>query len=262
MPTIGETPYLSTLALTHPLRAGGGLHACQLVPGRLTELSSQLVEGSLDAGPITVQQYLLHADRLERIPNLSVSSWGRAGNGLLFSVGPIGSPQGIEIAVPSRAAGIVAVLRSLMIEMYGLEPSFTERTGPLDQLLREHGAALLYEDEALIASQEMSPEIEVWDLGDAWWELTHTPLIYMLWVCQSSLSAEQKAEIALLMDRAKAQSQDGRAELVAAARERHALPESVLEGFLGRFNYDFTPAHQAGLNVLSQTLLKVDPLYS
>lgn len=259
MRKIGETHYLSTLSLTYPLRTGVVASDDELVPGGLTELSAQLISGELAAGPISVIEYLRHRERFERIANLSVSSWGRAGCGLLFSTQPIGHPAGHEIAIPTRTAGAVYLLRSLMTEMYGVEPRFVEHSAPLDELLAEHGAALLFEDEALVASQSVGSEVEVWDLGDAWWQLTNTPLIYMLWVTQARLPEADRRAIADTLAQAKAAAVAVRPQLVAAAAQRTGLGEAVIEGFLGRFNYDFTPAHEQGLKLLDQILMRPEP---
>lgn len=256
MRKIGETQYLSTLSLTYPLRRGVVAMDGELVPGGLTELSEQLIKGELDAGPISVIDYLRHRDRFERIANLGVSSWGRAGCGLLFSTQPIGHPAGHEIAIPTRTAGAVYLLRSLMTEMYGVEPRFVEHSAPLAELLAAHGAALLFEDEALVASQSVPSDVEVWDLGDAWWQLTNTPLIYMLWVTQARLPAGDRQAIADMLMQSKAAAVAVRPQLIAEAALRTGLAEGVIEGFLGRFNYDFTPAHATGLKLLDQILMR------
>lgn len=256
MRKIGETHYLSTLFLTYPLHTGVVATQDELVTGGLTELSAQLVAGELDAGPISVIEYLQHRDRFERLPNLSISSWGRAGSGLMFSTQPIGHPAGHEIAIPTRTAGAVHLLRSLMTEMYGVEPRFVEHTAPIEELLAEHGAALLFEDEAFIASQSVPAEVEVWDLGDAWWQLTNTPLIYMLWVTQAKLAEEDRRAIAETLTQSKAASVAVRPQLVAEAARRTGLSEEVLEGFFGRFNYDFTPAHEQSLKLMDQILMR------
>lgn len=258
MRKIGETPYLSTLALTHPLRSGAIASDFQLVPASLTELSAQLVRGELAAGPISVIEYVRHRDRFDLVSNLAVSSWGRAACGLLFSKDPIGHPAGHTIAIPSRTAGTAYLLRSLMSDMYGVEPSFVERTGALDTLLQEHGAALLFEDDALVASQRVPAGVEVWDLGDAWWQFTNTPLIYMLWVTQKGLSDQSKQEIASALHQAKAMVVAVRPQLVIQAAARYELSESVIENFLGRFNYDFTSAHAQSLELLGATMLRLE----
>lgn len=260
MRKIGETHYFSTMALTHPIRSGAVHADVHLVRGGLTELSELLVRGELDAGPISVIEYLRHRQRFERIPDLSVSSWGRAGLGLLFSRYPIGHPGDHIIAIPTRTAGAVALLRSLIFEMYGVEPQFVEQAGTLEELLDAHGAALLFEDEAMIASRRVGSDVEVWDLGDAWWELTHTPLIYMLWVAQASLGEADRQLIHDALAQSKAAAVAMRPRIVDEAARSMDLPAEIVEGFLGRFNYDFTRAHEAGLNLLESTLGRLEEI--
>lgn len=260
MRTIGEVQYLSTLPLSYPLQTGIVSTDYRLVRGGLTDLSEQLVRGDLDAGPISVIHYLRHRHRFERLANLSVSSWGRASYGVLFSRTPVGHPQSQVVAVPSKNAGSVYLLRSLMKDMYGVEPTVIEKTGSLEELLADPGATMLYEDDALLASQQVPSDVEVWDMGDAWWQFTNTPLIYMLWVCQKGLPDSDRQAIADTLIQAKSASVAVRPQIAAEAKARTGLPATTIEGFLARFNYDFTPAHEESLDLLSQTLLRLDEL--
>lgn len=252
---IGETRYLSTLPLTYPLRAGAVPAELTLVPGGLMDLSDRLLAGEVVAGPISVAGYLKHRDQLELVPNVSLSSWGRAGCGVLFSKGAVGPRERFEVAVPSRTAGTAYLLASLLADLYGLVPTFVERTGSLEELLAVHDAALLFEDEAFAATQALPAGVEVWDLGDAWWQFTNTPLIYTLWVMRQDLAPEAKQAITEALHGAKAALASVRAELVNEAHAVTGLPANLIEGFLTRFNYDFTPAHAQGLALLEQRML-------
>lgn len=260
MRKIGEIHYLSTLPLTYPLQSGVVASDFRLVRSGLTELSDLLVRGELDAGPISIIHYLRYRHKFDRIPNLAVSSWGRASYGVLFSSTPIGHPEGQAIAVPSKNAGSVYLLRSLMKEMYGVEPTCIEQTGPLSDLLVNPGATMLYEDDALLASQKVGRDVEVWDMGDAWWQFTNTPLIYMLWVSQKGLPESERQQITDTLAQAKSAAIAVRPHIAAEAQARTGLPAATIEGFLARFNYDFTPAHEESLELLTQTIMRLDEL--
>lgn len=257
---IGEPPYLSTISLTLPLRVGAVAAGVDMVPGRLTGISEGLVDGELAAGPISVSEYLRHRDRFDLVPNVAISSCGRASCGLLFTKHSLGSLDGRVIAVPSRHAGINYLLSNLLWEIYGVEPAFAEEAGSLKQLLAGYDAALLFEDDALIALQSPPPGVEIWDLGDAWWQLTQTPLLYMLWVTQRSLAPSVRSGITEALTRAKDVAGSLHREIVAEAQKRVDLPEKVLEGYLGRFNYDFNAAHERGLSLLDKNFLRLDGL--
>lgn len=253
---IGETRYLSTLPLTYPLRVGAVPAEVTLVTGGLTDLSDRLIAGEVVAGPISVAGYLSHRDRLELVPNVALSSWGRASCGVLFCKGPLGPREGFEIAVPSRTAGTAHLLSSLLGDLFGLAPTFVERAGSLSELLASHDAVLLFEDEAFAAIHGLPVGVETWDLGDAWWQFTNTPLIYTLWAMRKDLSEEAKHAVTVALHRAKAALPFLRSEMVAEAHEATGLPANLIEGFLTRFNYDFTPAHAEGLALLEQRMLE------
>lgn len=251
---IGETRYLSTLPLTYPLRVGAVPTEVMLVTGGLTDLSLRLLAREIVAGPVSVATYLAHRDRLELVPNVALSSWGRASCGVLFCKGPLGPREGFEVAVPSRTAGTTHLLSSLLGDLFGLVPTFSEDAGSLQELLATYDAVLLFEDEAFAATQDLPPGIETWDLGDAWWQFTNTPLIYTLWAMHKDLPAEAKHAVTVALHRAKSTLPYLRSDMVAEGHAATGMPANLIEGYLTRFNYDFTPAHAQGLALLEQRM--------
>lgn len=249
---IGETPYISTLPLYFPLHTRLGAEY-ELVSGRLTELSASLAKGEIDAGPITLVEYLRNPDQYKVLPRMSLSSLGRSGCVLLFSRKPVYElGNAVRIAVPGWAVGAVALMRWLMKEMYRFEPKLVERkTDNVAESLAENDAVLMFQDQALLASTSTSDLLHIWDLGEAWWQITNTPLIYTLWVVRRDLPESAIATLTSIFDEAKTAD---RGPTVAEAQRLTNLPASVLEGYLGRFNYDFTPAHQEGLDFYGQTV--------
>ncbi|MNX57925.1 Chorismate dehydratase [compost metagenome] len=175
---------------------------------------------------------------------------------MLFSKGPLGPREGFSVAVPTRTAGTTHLLSSLLGDLFGLSPTFVERAGSLTELLADHDAVLLFEDEAFAAIQALPAGVEVWDLGDAWWQFTNSPLIYTLWVMRQDLPEEAKQAITEALHGAKAALPSLRPALVAEAHAATGLPAHLIEGFLGRFNYDFTPAHAQALALLEQRMLE------
>lgn len=258
MRTIGEPPYLSTLPLYHALRATGPSHEFQLSRARLSHLSERVVNGTIEAGPISIISYLKHRDSLEVIPNMALSSMGAGGSGVLVSTKPIGTSAEFEVAIPSQTAGTAYLLRWLFAEMFGYEPILVERTGNLEHLLAEHGAALLFEDQALSARYH-SPNLHVWDLGDAWWQCTHTPLLYMLWVIRKDVPEAERQALAERFAEAKRSLGGMKAAIMQEAHEQSGYPMEFLSNFWSRFNYDFTPAHQTSLRLFEQYVYALDP---
>lgn len=258
MRTIGEPPYLSTLPLYHALRATGITQDFEISRARLSHLSERLVNGTVEAGPISVLTYLQHRDKLELIPNMALSSMGAGGSGVLISTKPIGTSAEFEVAVPSLKDGTVYLLRWLFAEMFGYEPLLVERTGNPEHLLQEHGAALMFEDQALSARYH-SPDLHVWDLGEAWWLCTQTPLLYMLWVVRKDVPEADRDALSAHFAEAKRSIPGMRAEILKEAEAQSGFPQEYLTNFWSRFNYDFTPAHQASLRLFEQYVYSLDP---
>ncbi|MBM3269361.1 MAG: menaquinone biosynthesis protein [Candidatus Sericytochromatia bacterium] len=250
---IGETPYISTLPLYLPLRSrlGGDW---QLVPERLTELSEMLASGAIDIGPITPIEYLAKADQYQLLPGLSVSSLGRSGCVMLYSRRPAYELKDARIAVPLWATAATRLLRWLMREMYRFEPTLVDRKGGLAENLAEHDAVLFFQDKALKATAGTSELYHVWDLGEAWWLATNTPLLYMLWVARKDVPAAAVEGAAALFAEARAAWPSERESIVAEAQARAQVPPQVVGGYLARFNYQFTPAHQSGLDFYRSTV--------
>ncbi len=255
---IGEPPYLSTLPLYHALRATGLEPDFQISRAGISHLSERLVNGTLDAGPISLISYLKHRDKLDLIPHMALSSMGAGGSGVLVSTKPIGTASELEVAIPSQTAGTAYLLRWLFSEMFGYEPILVERTGNLEHMLQEHGAALLFEDQALSARYR-SPNLHVWDLGTAWWQCTNTPLLYMVWVVRKEVPEAERTALLARFAEAKRSVGSFKAPIMREAQEQSGYPEDYLENFWSRFNYDFTPAHQTSLRLFEQYVYALDP---
>lgn len=239
---VGLPPYLSTLSLCDPLRHDPE-GRFSLVPAAMPDMVPMLLRGDLDIAPVTPLQVLRHQDRLSLLPAPILSSMGRSGCILLFSNQPAyGLGEG-RIAVPEGQPEAVLLLRYLLTAWYGLSPRLVARTGDLEESLAHVDGVLFFQDFALEAQARASEGIHVWDLGEAWWQLTQTPLTYLQWAMRVDTPP---ARIAAL---AEAWGTLRRTHPVApealAAHAPH-LPSDLLDGYLRRFVVEPTPAHDRG----------------
>ncbi|MBU6428189.1 MAG: menaquinone biosynthesis protein [Cyanobacteria bacterium REEB65] len=253
MVKLGEPHYISTLPLYYSLRSLRQ-PGCSLHTGGITELTEMLQDGSLDAGPITLVDYLRNSDRYQVLPGLSLSSLGRSHCVSLFSVRPAYELHGARIAAPPKASGAVALLRWLMQECYRSEPRFVPRTGDLAESIAGNDGVLLFQDAALRANARTADLFHVWDLGEAWWQITNTPLIYLLWVARREVPEQTVDQIVALFEAAKAHLPNVRDDALRQAERQTALPHPLLDGYFNRFQYAFTSAHQQSLERYRQTV--------
>jgi chorismate dehydratase len=105
----------------------------------------------------------------------------------LWSRVPLDSLQ--NVAVDGRSRTSVALLRILLSERYGVTPDFYSVKAKLPEMLKAHEAALLIGDDAF--TDLGAPH--VWDLGQAWKDLTGLPFVYAVWTLGAGVDRDRVA---------------------------------------------------------------------
>jgi chorismate dehydratase len=176
--TIGSVPYLNGRPLmrwfwdTEEGRASG-VQVVEAVPSRLAEL---IENGSFDVGLVSSFE-LLRTPGLCYAPGCGVVAEGPVLSVRLLSRVPIADIR--TVALDTSSLTSVALVRILLHESYGLTPEYHHAAPNLDEMLREHDAALLSGD---LGYREYDPSLHVLDLGEGWKALTGLPFVYALWI--------------------------------------------------------------------------------
>ena len=82
-------------------------------------------------------------------------------------------------------------------------------------------------------------------------------LRYLAWRADRTAPQAQLAQAVTLLNEAKADFAVQRPAVVAAAADRLGIAPGLVEGYLGRFSYDFTPAHQEGMATYATTIARL-----
>src|ERR1700692_499527 len=144
------------------------------VQGVPTELNRMLIDGDLDAPPISSMTYARNADRPRLLPRLCVASEGAVDSIQLVSRKPL--EQVRVVAVTPESATSVALTKILLPEAEQV---------PLGE---EADAKLLIGDAALkSAFEDPTPH---YDLGRLWLERTGLPMVFAVWACPERLPFE------------------------------------------------------------------------
>ena len=85
-------------------------------------LSAALVAGDLDIGPITLLEYLKHADELLLLPDLAVGSDGPVLSVNMVSTRPLGELDGARVALGSTSRTGVMLAQMLLADQYDVGP--------------------------------------------------------------------------------------------------------------------------------------------
>ncbi len=230
---IGSVPYLNA----RPLIWGIEERVELCVPARLAEL---MYRGQFDAGLVPVAEVLRH-DRYDVLDGIAIASRGPVKSVFLAHREPIGKLTRVAVDPASRSS--VWLLRVLLKQRYGIMPEFYPR--PAGAKLSEHEAMMWIGDDALwYASRHPHP---VWDLGEAWREMTGLPFVYAVWALQRGIAAS--SPLPDLLRQARANGLAHVDEIGQDAAEREYLTRNVW--------YELGEPEKRGLRRFQQYLVEM-----
>ena len=189
-PRVGHIQFLNCLPIYWGLMRSGALLDVDLYKDTPDRLNAALVAGDLDIGPISLVEYLRHADDLLLLPNLAVGSDGPVLSVNLVSTRPPAELNGRPVALGSTSRTGVLLAQMVLAEQYSAEPEYFRCPPELNQMLLEADAAVLIGDPALRAMYE-APELglQVIDLAQAWKEWTGLPRVFAVWAVRKEFAA-------------------------------------------------------------------------
>ncbi len=178
---IGAVSFLNTRPLAHGLQSGPDYVVSYDSPGNLAE---KLRLGEIDVGLIPIVEHLRGVGD-SYVPGIGIASDGPVRTVKLYSRVPFESLH--DVAVDGRSRTSVALLRILLSERFGVTPDFYSHRADLPDMLRAHEAGLVIGDAAF--PDTGAPH--VWDLGQAWKELTGLPFVYAVWTMNEGVDRER-----------------------------------------------------------------------
>jgi chorismate dehydratase len=249
-PRVGHIQFLNCLPLYWGLARSGALLDVVLTKDTPDRLNDALVTGELDIGPISLVEYLRHADDLLVLPDLAVGSDGPVLSVCMVSTVPIDQIRSVALGSTSRTSVLLA--RLLLEQEHGLSPSYTVMPPDLSAMLRETDAAVVIGDTALRATFIDGPRrgLSVLDLGAAWHEISGLPMVFAVWAARRDYAAahpEQVKDVAAAfrssLDLALAQVGDVARD---AARWEEFEPD-LLARYFTTLDFSLGPRQQEGI---------------
>src|ERR1051325_4533690 len=123
-PRVGHIQFLNCLPIYWGLMRSGALLDVDLHKDTPEKLSADLVAGRLDIGPITLVEYLRHADELLLLPNLAVGAADRVLSVNIVSTRPLKELDGRPVALGSTSRTGVLLAQMLLTERHGVDPEY------------------------------------------------------------------------------------------------------------------------------------------
>jgi chorismate dehydratase len=195
-PRVGHIQFLNCLPLYWGLMRSGALLDVDLHKDSPDRLNTALVAGDLDIGPISLVEYLRHADELLLLPDIAVGSDGPVLSVNLVSTVPPAELDGRRVALGSTSRTGVMLARMLLAGRYGATPDYFDCRPDLTEMLLEADGAVLIGDVALRALYEAPRRgLTVTDLGQAWREWTGLPMVFAVWAARRDFAQANPGQV-------------------------------------------------------------------
>ena len=180
---VGRIPYLNSEPFYYEL-VRDDIELRPLVPSALARAAE---EGELDAGPLSLVDYLRLEDRFARLGQFCIATLEKARSVLLYSKLPIQELSGANIGVTSDTSTSVRLLEVLLTYKYQTKPATYLS---LDQ---PNDAFLIIGDEALRRRYGVPSYPYRYDLGEEWYRWQKMPFVFALWAVRRDMSEKQAA---------------------------------------------------------------------
>jgi len=195
-PRVGHIQFLNCLPIYWGLMRSGALLDVDLHKDTPDKLNTALVAGDLDIGPISLVEYLRHADELVLLPDLAVGSDGPVLSVNMVSTKPLAELDGARVALGSTSRTGVLLAQMLLSQRHGVTPEYFRCPPELTQMLLEADAAVLIGDAALRALYEAPGRgLTVTDLGQAWREWTGLPMVFAVWAARKDFAERNPGQV-------------------------------------------------------------------
>lgn len=207
-PRVGHIQFLNCLPIYWGLVRSGALLDVELTKDTPDRLNDMLVAGDLDIGPISLVEYLRHADDLVLLPDLAVGSDGPVLSVNLVSQVPLPELDGGRVALGSTSRTSVLLAEMWLREVHGVRPDYFRCPPDLTTMLLEANAAVLIGDAALRATYDAPRRgLDVHDLGAVWKQWTGLPMVFAVWAARREY-AERHPGLVKDVQRAFSRSRD------------------------------------------------------
>jgi chorismate dehydratase len=189
-PRVGHIQFLNCLPIYWGLMRSGALLGVELHKDTPDRLTTALLDGDLDIGPISLVEYLRRPEPLLLLPDLAVGS-----DGPVFSVNLVSTVEpdrldGARVALSSTSRTGALLARMLLEDRYGVRPRYFTCPPDLTEMLLEAEAGVLIGDAALRARHEAPDRgLVVTDLGEAWRDWTGLPMVFAVWAVRRDFAA-------------------------------------------------------------------------
>ncbi|MFE9701948.1 menaquinone biosynthetic enzyme MqnA/MqnD family protein [Streptomyces sp. NPDC005930] len=258
-PRVGHIRFLNCAPLYWGLARTGALVNMEITQDTPERLSDLLIEGRLDIGPLSLVEYLHHADDLVLLPDVAIGCDGPVMSCEIVTRRPLRDLDGRSVALGSTSRTSVRLAQLLLDRRYGVRPDYHGCRPDLERMFKDSDAAVVIGDVGLRASAGLLPEegLQVHDLGQLWKEWTGLPFVFAVWAARRDFH-ERAPELVHEVHRSLTEARDlalGHLDDVAGRMSQWAPFEpAYLERYFRTLDYGFGPRQVDGMTGFAERI--------
>jgi predicted solute-binding protein len=233
---IGSVPYLNAKPLIYGIEPMVSFRP----PAQLAPL---LTSHALDAALLPIVDSLALRD-WPHVQGAIISCRGPVYSVFVAHRGPLEKASIIHVDTASHTS--VVLMKVILRERFGLQPKLIPLTSydfqdPPDNMLLIGNPAIRFRTER--------SDYEIFDLGEAWWEMTKLPFVFAVWVLHKSLAQSRLYHLLL---KAKI---DGTLRIEEIVKRETDFTESFRREYLTRYiKFDLGDEEMKGITAFAQML--------
>lgn len=180
---VGIVNYLNTKPLIFGIQHSPVAEQLLLIEDYPANVARMLMEGTIDVGLVPVA-VVPHLQEHHIITDYCIGCTGPVASVAVFSEVPIDKIEKVLLDYQSRTS--VALARILLKKYWKIEPELIDTKSDYRAAIKGTTAGVVIGDRAL-EQRKVSPYI--YDLGEAWIDLTGLPFVFAAWVSNKPLPA-------------------------------------------------------------------------
>lgn len=181
---VGAVSYLNTKPLLYGIQHSPLIRDIELTIDYPARIASMLLKDEIDIGLVPVA-IIPKLDAFYINGNFCIGSNGPVASVCLFSDSPMDKIERVLLDYQSRTS--VELVKILLKEHWRISPELVDAGKDFRDHIRGNTAGVVIGDRAL-EQRRISPYI--YDLGEAWKEMTGLPFVFAAWISNKSLDPD------------------------------------------------------------------------
>jgi chorismate dehydratase len=247
---LARMPYINVDPFYYTLEHGGAESTIELVTGYPRQIGSLAdKKGAIDAGPISVMDFLKLKQSYEPLDRMCVAVKEKAGSVTLFSRVPIEELNNHKIGITSQTSTSRVLMRIILEQRHAVRSAVyidQPETGEVDAYLFIGNNALMYVCNGLKGFEH------VYDLGEEWYSWTGFPFVFAIWAIRKSVPAHEKDYLTALLSNSLDVFRHKEKEMAQQRAKELLVPAAFIENYWHLFIYNQTPAIDKSLALFTK----------